>query len=83
MESAARVTLPPFVGEAYEVYVNGLFTSVTICVPGTSSCQTLDGVLVDSGSSGLRLLASQVRRERAKRLLLCTGPPTSLAPSAG
>jgi hypothetical protein len=41
-------------------YVNGLFTSVTICVPGTSSCQTIDGVLVDTGSMGLRLVASVV-----------------------
>jgi len=41
-------------------YVNGIFTSVTICVPGTSSCQTIDDVLVDSGSVGLRLLASVV-----------------------
>ena len=41
-------------------YLNGLFTNVTICVPGTSNCQTIDGVLVDSGSEGLRLLASQV-----------------------
>jgi hypothetical protein len=41
-------------------YTDGLFTSVTICVPGTSSCQTIDGVLVDSGSEGLRLLSSQV-----------------------
>jgi len=41
-------------------YVNGIFTSVTICVPGTSSCQTIDDVLVDSGSVGLRLLASAV-----------------------
>jgi hypothetical protein len=39
-------------------YVNGLFTSVTVCAPGTSSCQTLDGVLVDTGSSGLRVLSS-------------------------
>jgi hypothetical protein len=39
-------------------YLNGLFTSVTICVPGQSSCQTIDGVLVDTGSSGLRILAS-------------------------
>src|SRR3954471_11705643 len=39
-------------------YANGLFTSVTVCVPGTSSCQTIDGVLVDTGSSGLRLLSS-------------------------
>ena len=39
-------------------YANGAFTNVTICVPGTSTCQTIDGVLVDTGSSGLRLLAS-------------------------
>lgn len=39
--------------------VNSAFTSVTICVPGsTSQCQTIDGVLVDTGSSGLRVLSS-------------------------
>jgi hypothetical protein len=41
-------------------YLNGVFTSVTICVPGQSSCQTIGGVLVDTGSSGLRLLGSAV-----------------------
>ena len=40
------------------VYANGAFTSVTVCVPGSSTCQTIDGVLVDTGSSGLRLLSS-------------------------
>jgi hypothetical protein len=40
-------------------YANGMFTSVTICVPGSaSSCQTIDGVLVDTGSTGLRILSS-------------------------
>jgi hypothetical protein len=40
---------------------NALYTSVTICVPGSSSqCQTIGGVLVDTGSSGLRLLSSAV-----------------------
>ena len=38
--------------------VNEAFTSVTVCVPGTSNCQTIDHVLVDTGSSGLRLLSS-------------------------
>jgi hypothetical protein len=38
--------------------VNGLFTSVTLCSPGTSSCQTVNDVLVDTGSSGVRILAS-------------------------
>jgi hypothetical protein len=39
-------------------YVNGLFTSITVCVPGTTNCQTIDSVLVDTGSEGLRVLSS-------------------------
>jgi len=40
-------------------YTNGLFATVTVCVPGsTSQCQSIDNVLVDTGSSGLRLLGS-------------------------
>jgi hypothetical protein len=39
--------------------VNRLYASVKICVPGSSTqCQTIDHVLVDTGSNGLRLLAS-------------------------
>ncbi|MEO7208408.1 MAG: DUF3443 domain-containing protein [Steroidobacteraceae bacterium] len=39
--------------------VNTLFTSVTVCVPGsTTSCQTIDHIQVDTGSYGLRILAS-------------------------
>lgn len=38
--------------------VNLLYTSVTVCTPGTSTCQTIDHVLLDTGSSGLRLLSS-------------------------
>jgi hypothetical protein len=34
------------------------YTSVTICGTGTSSCATIDHVLVDTGSTGLRLMAS-------------------------
>jgi hypothetical protein len=41
--------------------VNRLYTDVTICSPGsTSQCQTIANVLVDTGSTGLRLLASVV-----------------------
>lgn len=40
-------------------YINGLFANVTVCVPGsTSECQTVDNILVDTGSSGLLLLGS-------------------------
>jgi hypothetical protein len=36
---------------------NTLFTTVTVCVPGTSTCQTIDDIQVDTGSYGLRLLS--------------------------
>jgi len=40
-------------------FANVLFTSVTICAPGASSnCQTIDHVQIDTGSSGLRIIAS-------------------------
>jgi hypothetical protein len=37
-----------------------LFTTVTICVPGTSTCQTIPDVMVDTGSSGFRILSSEL-----------------------
>jgi hypothetical protein len=37
--------------------VNTLFTTVTICVPGSTSCQTIDHIQVDTASYGLRVLA--------------------------
>jgi hypothetical protein len=40
------------------LYANGAFTSVTVCVHGTSTCQTIDEVLVDTGSPGLRIVSS-------------------------
>jgi hypothetical protein len=40
--------------------VNQLLTSVTVCLPGTANCQTISNILVDTGSSGLRLLAPAV-----------------------
>lgn len=39
-------------------YANGAFASVTVCAPGTATCQTINDVLVDTGSSGLRVLSS-------------------------
>jgi hypothetical protein len=40
---------------------NAPCTQVTICQPRTSNCQTIADVLVDTGSSGLRIFASAVR----------------------
>ena len=39
-------------------YANGVFTNVTVCAPGSSNCQTINNVLLDTGSFGLRVLAS-------------------------
>jgi predicted aspartyl protease len=39
-------------------YPDAAFASVTVCEPGTSTCQTIDDVLVDTGSFGLRVLSS-------------------------
>ena len=32
--------------------------SVTVCLPGTSNCQTVNNILLDSGSTGLRIFSS-------------------------
>ena len=37
--------------------INIPYVSVTVCRPGTTICQTIDHVLLDTGSYGLRLLA--------------------------
>jgi Protein of unknown function (DUF3443) len=39
-------------------YVNGGFVSVTLCLPSSSNCQTIPDVLVDTGSTGLRIVSS-------------------------
>ena len=36
--------------------INVPYVNVTVCRPGTSICQTIDHVMVDTGSVGLRLL---------------------------
>src|ERR1035437_281945 len=41
--------------------VNQLFASVTLCQPGsTTQCQTIDHVLVDTGSTGLRVFSAAI-----------------------
>jgi hypothetical protein len=48
--------------------VNRIFTSVTVCQPGTTNCQTVDNVLVDTGSAGLRILNSALTTVPASSL---------------
>jgi hypothetical protein len=57
-EQAIYVDAGPF-GTGYNA--NRLYTDVTICQPGSSvNCQVIQQVLVDSGSTGLRLLATDL-----------------------
>jgi hypothetical protein len=52
-------TGPAVIASSNQPDVNTLFTTVTICAPGsTTSCQTIDHIQVDTGSSGFRVLAS-------------------------
>jgi len=39
-------------------YPNKPCVSVTVCTPGTSTCQTIDDILLDTGSYGLRIFSS-------------------------
>lgn len=41
-------------------YVNQPCVSVTICQPGTSICQTINNLLLDTGSYGLRIFSSAI-----------------------
>ncbi len=55
--ASISVNTGPAISEGLS-YANGAFASATVCVPGTSTCQTISGLLVDTGSYGLRVLSS-------------------------
>ena len=59
---------PPGVGRL----INVPFVSVTLCTPGTSACQTIDHVLLDTGSYGLRIISGVLDASLA--LPAVTGP---------
>ncbi len=48
------------VGAGTAKNVNTPYVSVTICQPGTNICKTVDNILLDTGSTGLRVLASTI-----------------------
>lgn len=55
------VNVQPIIVEQGPSYaVNIPFTSVTVCTPGGGDCATVDHIQVDTGSSGLRIIASQL-----------------------
>ena len=54
--------------------VNTLFTSVTLCVPNTTTCQTIDHIQVDTGSYGVRVLSSVLSLTLPKQLAASGNP---------
>jgi hypothetical protein len=58
-------------------YVNEPCVSVKVCSPGTSTCQTIDGLLLDTGSYGLRVF------KQAFDPAVVTSLPAVAAPGGG
>ena len=64
LQSALNLTSPPTGANVAPMIVDGFgtynvgYVSVKICVPGTTTCTTVDHVTVDTGSVGTRILAS-------------------------
>ncbi len=56
--NVVSVSVGPGPAAASEQTFNIPFVTVTVCETGTSTCATVNDVLVDTGSSGLRLMAS-------------------------
>jgi hypothetical protein len=60
--SAASLSQPNVVAISVESgpgnNVNLPYVSVTLCTPGSSTCKTIDHILLDTGSTGLRVFAS-------------------------
>jgi Protein of unknown function (DUF3443) len=56
--AALNVTTGPV--PATSPQVDLAYISLTICVPGASTCQTVDNIQVDTGSNGLRILQSAI-----------------------
>jgi hypothetical protein len=49
---------PAVVASSNNPAVNTAYATVRVCVPGTSNCQDIDHIQVDTGSSGLRIISS-------------------------
>lgn len=64
-ETTSTNTLPIYLGSAGDnspnvcgQFINDPCTDVTLCTASGSDCQTINNVLIDTGSSGLRVFAS-------------------------
>lgn len=80
---AISVNTGPTVPAGDGPYVNGAFTSVTICTPGSATqCQTIGGILIDTGSYGLRILSSALTVPLTQQVDSSNNPIYECAPFA-
>src|ERR1035441_6993159 len=49
-------------------YPNKPTVSVTVCTPGTANCQTIDNILLDTGSYGLRIFKQTLQNVSLQQL---------------
>jgi hypothetical protein len=63
--------------------VNSPFVEVTLCAPGGGKCTTIDHVLLDTGSSGLRIAASALGAQLAGLPAVRAADGDALAECAG
>lgn len=61
VQQAGKNIVPVTVGSCGTgTYLNEPCVSVTICTPGTTTCQTIPNILLDTGSYGLRIFNSRI-----------------------
>ena len=56
------------------IYPNKPTVSVTVCTPGTSSCQTINNILLDTGSYGLRIFRQAPLNVSLSQVNVASGP---------
>lgn len=62
------------VGAGTAKNINTPYVSVTICQPGTNICKTVDNILLDTGSTGLRVLASTITSLQLTQVIVNNAP---------
>lgn len=55
MNNVLSITVNGSLCSSNNAYLNKPCVSVTVCTPGTSTCQTINDILLDTGSDGLRI----------------------------
>jgi len=59
--------------------INQAYVTITVCIPGTSTCQNIDHVWVDTGSAGLRLITSAFTSQLPASMKAPTRWPTAFS----